>query len=67
MKKQTLHTCPLCGSKTITEPGAYEICPVCGWEDDPVQSKDPDYAGGANTQSLAAARAVWVKKQKKTR
>jgi len=43
-------------------PGTYEICPVCGWEDDPVQFRDPDRAGGANEMSLNEARAAWKKR-----
>jgi hypothetical protein len=37
-------------------PGTYEICSVCGWEDDPVQANEPDYKGGANSVSLNEAR-----------
>ena len=48
--------CPCCGTRTFAEPGGYEICEVCGWEDDPVQSANPDYAGGANVESLNQAR-----------
>ncbi len=55
--------CPCCSSPVLTEVGAYEICPVCNWEDDPVQSADPDFAGGANTMSLNAARAAWTTAQ----
>lgn len=55
--------CPCCGSKTLSEAGAYEICDVCDWEDDPVQSADPDYAGGANKLSLNEARKAWRKRQ----
>jgi hypothetical protein len=29
-----LHRCPCCHSVTLTERGAFEICPVCNWEDD---------------------------------
>ncbi len=35
-------------------PGTYEICDVCGWEDDPVQLAHPLMGGGANKFSLAA-------------
>ena len=51
--------CPCCGFVTLDErpPGTYEICRVCGWEDDPVQFADPDYRGGANTDSLREHRA----------
>lgn len=30
--------------------------PVCGWEDDEVQFRDPTYEGGANSVSLEQAR-----------
>ncbi len=48
--------CPCCGHYTLGEAGAYEICPVCFWEDDPVQEKDPDLEGGANASSLNKSR-----------
>jgi rubredoxin len=53
-----MYPCPCCGYLTIGEqpPGTFEICPVCGWEDDNVQFEDPDYAGGANKVSLNQAR-----------
>lgn len=57
--EEDLYPCPCCGAKTISEPGQYEICDVCDWEDDPVQSAEPDYAGGANHISLNAARTAW--------
>ena len=45
--------CPVCGKYTFqTGPGSYEICPVCGWEDDKAQYKDPNLKGGANKLSL---------------
>jgi hypothetical protein len=36
--------------------GSYDICPICGWEDDPVQLRHPDLAGGANKVSLIEAQ-----------
>ena len=46
--------CPCCRFFTLDEqpPGTYQICAMCGWEDDPVQFADPDYRGGANRPSL---------------
>ena len=38
-------------------PGTYDICAVCGWEDDLVQFHDPDFRGGANRESLREAQA----------
>jgi hypothetical protein len=51
--------CPCCGYPTLSEepPGTFDICPICFWEDDRVQFRDPSYRGGANTVSLNEARA----------
>jgi len=53
------YSCPCCGYLTLDEkpPGTYGICPVCFWEDDPVQFDDHDYAGGANVESLNQCKA----------
>lgn len=51
--------CPCCERDVIHDPGSYEVCPICGWEDDPVQREDPDFAGGANQESLNVARIRW--------
>ena len=59
MSAETLLPCACCDSLVILARGAYEICPVCGWEDDPVQADDPEFAGGANAMSLNDARAMW--------
>ena len=52
------YPCPCCGYKTLEEkpPGTYDICPVCFWEDDPVQFSDADCPGGANHVSLRKAQ-----------
>lgn len=51
------YTCPCCGYRTLdSQPGSYDICPICSWEDDPIQLASPDYAGGANTLSLIDAQ-----------
>ncbi|MCH1429136.1 MAG: hypothetical protein L7U87_00085 [Chlamydiales bacterium] len=51
-------SCPCCGYLTLSDeaPGSYEICEVCGWEDDILQYQEIDYKGGANTMSLREAR-----------
>jgi len=36
--------------------GTFDLCPVCFWEDDPIQFEDHDYAGGANIISLRHAQ-----------
>ncbi len=52
------YPCPCCGYLTLDQqpPGSFVICPVCWWEDDDVQGRDPEYAGGANAVSLRQAR-----------
>ncbi len=51
------YQCPCCGYYTFAQKpnGSYDICPVCFWEDDPIQLKDATYEGGANKVSLAQA------------
>ncbi|WP_338420792.1 CPCC family cysteine-rich protein [Morganella morganii] len=62
MTIEDLYSCPCCGNKTISELGNYEICSICGWEDDPVQSSEPDFAGGANTLNLIESRKNFLLK-----
>lgn len=50
------YICPVCGKYEFSKNGDYEICPECGWENDPVQNRDEDYSGGANKMSLKEAR-----------
>lgn len=47
------YPCPSCGFLIFDEPiGSYDICYICGWEDDPVQLKYPLLRGGANRECL---------------
>lgn len=57
------YPCRCCLFLTLSEPetGSYEICPVCFWEDDPVQNEHPEYAGGANKFSLGEARENYIR------
>ncbi len=52
------YPCPCCGYYTLLNepPGTYELCPICFWEDDGVQYRDPDAEGGANRESLRQAQ-----------
>jgi hypothetical protein len=54
-----LKKCPCCGQKTLPLNSFFDICHVCGWEDDKSQSDDPDNSGGANKLSLNQARKAW--------
>ncbi|MCB5164962.1 barstar family protein [Streptomyces bambusae] len=56
----TRRPCPCCGHLVFDVedgwPGSYGICPVCAWEDDPVQFRWPFRAQGANRWSLAESQ-----------
>lgn len=56
------YPCQCCGFLALSDPssGSYEICPVCFWEDDPVQNEDPFYPDGTNQVSLNEARRNFV-------
>ncbi len=62
-KENKKYQCPCCGYYTFEEKtgGNYHICPVCYWEDDPIQYADIEYAGGANKVSLVQARQNFLK------
>jgi hypothetical protein len=58
-QKKYNYTCPCCGSKISSQyvpSRSWHICKTCYWEDCPVQFKDPDYVGPANSVSLNQAR-----------
>lgn len=48
--------CPVCGKTVFEEAGDYDICHVCRWENDSLQCKDHNYAGGANDLSVNECR-----------
>ena len=62
LEQPAAQRCPVCGRYYFTEPHSYEICPVCGWEDDPSQKRYPDMEGGANAESLNEARRKYEAK-----
>ncbi|WP_209304382.1 CPCC family cysteine-rich protein [Muribacter muris] len=56
MMKKGKYLCPCCMNYALSTEREYEVCSICGWEDDPVQFDDPDFYGGANQMSLNDAR-----------
>lgn len=52
------YNCPCCGYKTMEHKEAeyHDICPVCYWENDPVQNENEEYTGGSNEISLKKAK-----------
>lgn len=53
--------CPCCGFYTLdAEEPKFDICPVCFWENDPFQTKNPEEVG-ANSVSLIEAKGNYRK------
>ena len=51
------YPCPCCGYLVLEEKlGGYDTCPICYWEDDPVQLNEPTYDDGCNRVSLIEAQ-----------
>ena len=57
--------CPCCNNATLPKDNPwYFICPICLWENDPVQFADPNFEGGANECSLIQAKENFEKLKK---
>lgn len=55
-EKNDSHICPVCGEHMFEMYASFDVCPVCGWEDDAVQEEYPDWEICANVMSLNQAR-----------
>ncbi|MBB5852948.1 CPCC family cysteine-rich protein [Amycolatopsis umgeniensis] len=49
--------CPCCGCLTVGERGAFEVCPVCFWEDDGQDDHDADVVRGGPNGALSLTMA----------
>jgi hypothetical protein len=49
--------CPCCYHETLTEPAAFEMCPVCWWEDDGQNDSDADVVRGGPNGHLSLTEA----------
>ncbi|MEU8636262.1 CPCC family cysteine-rich protein [Amycolatopsis sp. NPDC048633] len=55
------YPCPCCGHHTFEKPpGSHDICRVCFWEDDDIQLRWPDRAGGANSLTLVDSQRAYA-------
>jgi len=55
--RENARACPCCGHLTLTERGAFEMCPVCWWEDDGQDDADADVVRGGPNGDLSLSRA----------
>lgn len=54
------HKCPVCGKSVFWgRSTTYDICVICGWEDDRYMEDEPDDYSGANEMSLNEYRAAY--------
>ena len=53
--------CPICGEHVFEE--EFDTCPVCEWQYDELQYKDPTYWGGANDLCINDYKAEWERKK----
>ncbi len=54
----TPHICPVCGEYEFEDESCFDVCPICGWEDDGYYE-----GGGANDLSLDEAIVEFKKKR----
>lgn len=60
----TRATCPCCGHRSLPDgPGAYELCPVCLWEDDGTPD-GPYGVGGPNGYSLVYGQRRYLRERR---
>jgi len=55
--------CPCCEKYYFKIEDNDEICPVCEWQDDMIQRRDPERTGGANKLSLYQYKLKWETQQ----
>jgi hypothetical protein len=56
-EKEPTYRCPCCNFKTLYGRAAFEICPVCYWEDNGQDSHDADIVRGGPNGVLSLKKA----------
>ena len=55
------YPCPICGTECLSEEsGSFDVCPVCGWEEDGYQKRHPDDTGPNDHWTLNEAKKAWA-------
>ncbi len=57
------HLCPVCGEHMFEDGLSYDICPVCGWQDDGYEV-DPDDENGGPSERFLEHRKQFLEKRK---
>ena len=52
-----MHPCPCCGYRTLPDRAAYDLCPVCWWED---EGLEPWEYSGPNGRTLIEAQQEYL-------
>jgi len=52
--------CPVCKGYDFNEDNDFDVCDICGWENDGMQLDDPDDWGGSNDLTLNSARLEYM-------
>ncbi len=55
--RRPAYRCPCCGYLTLCGRGAFEICPVCFWQDDGQDDHDADQVRGGPNAALSLTQA----------
>ncbi len=59
-----MHKCPVCGIRTLTHRGQFEICPECSWEDAGVDGEDEESFFCVNGDYTIRRYRDWYLKKK---
>ena len=65
MKMDGAHSCPVCGKTIFPEYDSFEICSVCGWEDETWCEEYPDEESTAHYLSLNEYRCWYIQQVSK--
>lgn len=59
------HMCPVCGEYKFPDFASFDICPICGWEDNGVDLDDENGGWGTNGKTIFQVKKEFEEKRKK--